>query len=165
MGAFLHPAAKAFEDIVDGYFPLAVSLGHLMVRREAAFALLEMRHTPIMQIPDLALTAPVPLNIRAGRAGMVHRMVLRVEPHETELGLSGWAHWTWLDGACARGPFDPMTRLAEPACVEGFVCASPPDHIERPAGDSRASTLGRIAYAEHPPPLYTFATDECGLGS
>lgn len=108
-----------FDDFIDGYFPLAVSISHLMQRRGLTFARLTLTHAPIMHIADLHPDAPVPLNITAGRAGMIDQMVLMVQAAGQTCRLQGHASWRWLDGSETGRTFDPETRLAEPAYLQG----------------------------------------------
>lgn len=114
-----------FETIIDGYFPLSISLGHMMGRLDAGLALVEMTYAPIMDIPGLPPDAPVPLNIRAGRAGIIEHIVLRVERQPDAASLSGHGIWHWLDGTPGGDHLDSMTRLAEPAIVAGYVLHRP----------------------------------------
>ena len=116
-----------FEEVIDGYFPLQVSLTQMLERLGVAQAYVEITHAPIMQIPGLAYDAPVPLNIRAGRAGMIDRLRLRVAQSEAGVALSGKGRWRWLDGRATSPTLDPMTRLAEPAFLHGgFVMPAEP---------------------------------------
>ena len=55
-----------FNDVIDGYFPLQISLSHLLVRLNTTLAYLEIRYAPIMDIPGLAHSDPVPLNVKVG---------------------------------------------------------------------------------------------------
>jgi hypothetical protein len=107
---------EAFDDIIDGYFPLQVSLTQMLARKGFYAAHVTLSHAPIMDIPDLPPNAPVPLNIRSGRAGLIIYMSLDV----TLDGLSGSGRWRWLGESNPPGPeFDPLTRLAEPAFLIG----------------------------------------------
>jgi len=113
------PTTGHFDDFIDGYFPLEVSVLHLMERRGLSFARLTLTHAPIMHIADLHPDAPVPLNITAGRAGMIDQMVLMVQAAGQTCRLQGHASWRWLDGSDTGRTFDPQTRLAEPAYLQG----------------------------------------------
>lgn len=104
-----------FEDIIDGYFPLEMSIAQMMARRDLTHAVLLLSHAPIMYIEGLSPHAPVPLSIRQGHAGMIDQMVLCAGPD----GLSGQGAWRWLDGTPTGKVFDPQTRLAEPAFLLG----------------------------------------------
>ena len=107
----------AFEDILDGYFPLRLSVDDLMLRRNLTHATLELSFAPIIDVPDLPHDAPAPLNIRSGRAGMIHwaRLGVRNAPGGSVVG--GCGHWQWFDDTPHETALDPMTRLAEPALV------------------------------------------------
>jgi len=112
---------SAFEDIIDGYFPLNVSIHHLMRRRGLSFTKLTLTQAPIMHVPGLALHDPVPLSLKSGRAGIIERMDLEVAVVGDSCSLSGGARWRWLDGTDPGERFDPNTRLAEPAYLEGVA--------------------------------------------
>lgn len=112
-------APGRFDDFIDGYFPLEISILHLMQRRGLSYARLTLSHAPIMHIPDLHPDAPVPLNITAGRAGMIDQMVLVVHAAGRICRLQGHVSWRWLDGSETGRTFDPLTRLAEPAYLQG----------------------------------------------
>lgn len=108
----------AFEDIIDGYFPLRTSITHLLERLGSPEAVLEMAYAPIMEIPDLSPDAPVPLQFRDGRLGLIDRLFLLAR---WDAGLSGLGTWRWFAGDDDSLELDPMTRLAEPAFVQGFA--------------------------------------------
>lgn len=133
--------AEAFDDTIDGYFPLQVSLAQMLARNGFAAALVTLRYAPIMHIPGLPLDAPVPLTIRAGVAGVIHELSLCATPSR----LSGFGDWRWLtpapsdDKAPAPPCFDPHTRLAEPAYLTGLGFR---------AGALATAHLGPIAAAE-----------------
>lgn len=109
-----------FEDIIDGYFPLKVSLAQMMRRNSFEMALLTLNHAPIIDVPDLPPEAPVPLNIRAGRAGMIDQMTLWTWWSAGDLQMAGNAQWRFWTGEPGSACFDPMTRLAEPAFLRGL---------------------------------------------
>ena len=118
----LHPEIyEAFDAIIDGYFPLAISVAQLMERLGATRAYLEITHAPIMHIPGLPQDAPVPLNISEGRAGLIDCMQLLVTREAGQTRLSGAGDWRWLDRSHHTATFDPFTRLAEPAYLTGFA--------------------------------------------
>ncbi|MCY4304296.1 MAG: hypothetical protein OXC62_05885 [Aestuariivita sp.] len=114
--------AKPFEDFVDGYFPLAVTLAHLLERRRFESALMVIRVAPIMDIPNLESMAPVPLHINPRYSGQIDWLVAAVHRPQPRLSavISGWAQWHWNDilrGKVSRLPYS--LRLAEPAYVRG----------------------------------------------
>lgn len=128
-----------FEDIIDGYFPLHISIAQLLTRRKLTHAVLLLSHAPIMHIAGLDPQAPVPLSIRHGRAGMIDQMVLYAATNSATCGLSGQGVWRWLDDTPPGDIFAPDTRLAEPAFVQGIAqdrpgfegAENPPHIIER----------------------------------
>ena len=113
-----------FEDTIDGYFPLRISLSQMMERLGTALAYVQIEHAPILEVPGLAPDAPVPLNIRSGRAGLIDTLDLKVEQTENGTQISGLGQWRWLDGQ-ENAVLDPMTRLAEPAFLHGCVSTPP----------------------------------------
>lgn len=135
----------AFEDIIDGYFPLRISLMQMLERLGTPLAYVEITHAPIMQIPGLPHDAPVPLNIRAGRAGVIDRLHLRAEGNGA---LSGAGSWRWLDGSHAGDVLDPMTRLAEPVYLWGFCPAK--------TGETSPDMTARCFTAPDPRPALPF---------
>lgn len=114
-----------FEDFIDGYFPLNVSIRDLMRRRGLDHARLVLTQAPIMHIPGLALHEPVPLSLKAGRAGLIEHMDIRVDVQGQGCALGGTARWRWLDGTHPDARLDPNTRLAEPAFLHGQALAEP----------------------------------------
>jgi hypothetical protein len=112
-----------FNDVIDGYFPLQISLSHLLVRLNTKLAYLEIRYAPIMDIPGLAHSDPVPLNVKVGRAGMIEKLHVR---YESSGNFSSNGSWHWLDAQEANSSFDKVIRLAEPAYVQGFYASNKP---------------------------------------
>lgn len=108
---------RPFEDTIDGYFPLRVSLMQMMDRQRFARAWIRLRHAPILMVPGLAWDAPVPLNIGAGHAGLIDDLTLWIDKLTQD--VAGWGCWRWLAPEAPAGPMDPMTRLAEPAFIDG----------------------------------------------
>lgn len=115
---------RVFEDTIDGYFPLLVSLSQMMERNCFEAALISLTQAPMAQFPGLADTAPVPLNIRAGRAGLIERLTAWIWRSGTAFGLSARGSWRWFDGTGDDARLDPMTRLAEPAFLHGIGCVA-----------------------------------------
>ena len=112
-----------FNDVIDGYFPLQISLSLLLVRLNTTLAYLEIRYAPIMDIPGLAHFDPVPLNVKVGRVGMIEKLHVR---YESSGNFSSNGSWHWLDAQEANNSFDKVIRLAEPAYVQGFYASNKP---------------------------------------
>lgn len=130
-GFTIHPdPLYAFDDIIDGYFPLEVSLGQMLDRLGVAEAVVELRHAPIMRIPGLAPTSPVPLRVERGDIGQIGQMALHLCRENTSLKLSGHGAWQWFSTDQQSDLFDPLTRLAEPAYVTGFTFERKPKETD-----------------------------------
>ena len=134
-----------FEDTIDGYFPLRISLSQMMARLGTSLAYVEIEHAPMIDVPGLAHDAPVPLNIRSGRAGLIDALYLKVEQNDGDTGLSGLGQWRWRDGQ-KSAILDPMTRLAEPVFLRG-CSLTPPKGANKPIQTARARRL----IADSPP--------------
>jgi len=112
-----------FNDVIDGYFPLQISLSHLLKRLDTSLAYVEIKYAPIMDIPGLQLFDPVPLNLKVGRVGMIEKLHVR---YESSGNFSSNGSWHWFDAQEANNSFDKVIRLAEPAYVEGFFVSNKP---------------------------------------
>jgi len=112
-----------FNDVIDGYFPLQISLSHLLKRLDTSLAYVEIKYAPIMDIPGLQLFDPVPLNLKVGRVGMIEKLHVR---YESSGNFSSNGSWHWFDAQEANNSFDKVIRLAEPAYVEGFYVSKKP---------------------------------------
>jgi len=112
-----------FNDVIDGYFPLQISLSHLLKRLDTSLAYVEIKYAPIMDIPGLQLFDPVPLNLKVGRVGMIEKLHFR---YESSGNFSANGSWHWFDAQEANNSFDKVIRLAEPAYVEGFFVSNKP---------------------------------------
>jgi hypothetical protein len=112
-----------FSEVIDGYFPLQISLSHLLVRLNTTLAYVEIMYAPIMDIPGLELSDPVPLNVKVGRVGMIEKLHVR---YEGSGNFSSSGNWYWLDAQEENNSFDKVIRLAEPAYVEGFFVSNKP---------------------------------------
>lgn len=110
-----------FEDIIDGYFPLQESLRQMLVRNNFAAACVTLTHAPIMNIPGLAPTTPVPLRLECGTAGIADRLDLIVALIGRKTRLTGYGRWRWYPDSVGSGRLmASSTRLAEPAIVQGI---------------------------------------------
>lgn len=106
---------RQFEDTIDGYFPLKISLDQMMERQGFETVLCKISHAPIMEIDGLPIDAPVPLSVRAARVGLIEDMLLIVAQDE----VRGSGVWRWFGESGLETDFNPITRLAEPAFLEG----------------------------------------------
>lgn len=114
-------SGEIFEETIDGYFPLSQSIWQMMERNQFGTALISIVQTPIMKIPDLAPTSPVPLRIKKGWAGTISKMAFIAIMQNEGLICGGLGHWTWFTSKDNHDDlFDPMTRLAEPAFIRGI---------------------------------------------
>ena len=113
-------AGCAFEDILDGYFPLGESLRQLMERQRFISVWITIIHAPVMNISGLPSTAPAPLFLPKTYSGMIDHMVLSAETSAEGVAMTGRGMWFWTDGRAETGTFPPLTRLGEPAFVRGI---------------------------------------------
>jgi hypothetical protein len=111
---------RAFEDILDGYFPLNESVRQMMARHDFRFMRISILHAPVMNIRGLAPTEPVPLYLRKIYAGMIDSMVITAEQPAEGMQMSGSGTWMWVDGTEETQRFPASTRLGEPAFVRGI---------------------------------------------
>lgn len=129
-------AATRFEDIIDGYFPLQESLRQMLVRNGFASACVTLTHVPIMDIPGLAPDAPVPLRLSQGTAGLADRLDIIAVLDGDAPQLSGAGKWRWYgDKRASEMRLSPLTRLAEPAIVQGVGLL---------AGDRQTQDFGKV---------------------
>ena len=54
-----------FNDVIDGYFPLQISLSHLLERLDTSLAYVEITYAPIMDC--LLYTSPSPRDLSTSR--------------------------------------------------------------------------------------------------
>ena len=132
-------AGCAFEDMLDGYFPLGESLRQLMERRRFISVWIKILHAPVMNISGLPSTAPVPLFLPKIYSGMIDHMILSVETSAEGVAMTGRGVWFWTDGRAETGTFPPLTRLGEPAFVRGIGIS---DVNARDSGDTRRAHIG-----------------------
>ncbi|MDF0595192.1 hypothetical protein [Psychromarinibacter halotolerans] len=110
-----------FEDTMDGYFPFRESVRQMMARNGFAAAWISLAHAPMMDLPDVAADAPVPLRLRPEAAGTIRSMAVIAVASVKGLRLRGAARWSWLGPRQgADETFDPAWRLAEPVFVRGI---------------------------------------------
>ena len=109
-----------FEDIIDGYFPLQTSLGHMLKRFDLSEAWVAMSHAPIFEVAGLPHDQPVPLTVRDAVAGVIDQAFLWVSMDRHGIRTGGVGQWRWFDHPRDGDTFDPMTRLAEPVFLRGI---------------------------------------------
>lgn len=114
----------AFDNIIDGYFPLQVSLTQMMDRQQTRYAIFNLSHAPIMRIPGLPHDAPVPLSIFNGSIGLIRSMLIELDRRDGPVQLRGLGCWAWANESTKEDTLDPMTRLAEPAYLWGLMSRS-----------------------------------------
>lgn len=149
---------RAFEDILDGYFPLAESVRQMMARHDFATMWIVLLHAPIMNIRGLPPTAPVPLSLPKTYSGMIDHMSLLAVQSGEGVRLSGTGSWFWVDGRAQSETFPVSTRLGEPAFVRGVgfggvadanaratVALARPDP-SRPVDSALAAATGRLGW-------------------
>ena len=135
-GLILTPVdGTVFEDTIDGYFPLYLSLHQMLDRKGFAAALVILRHAPIMHLPGLPENAPVPLGLPVGQAGLIRRLMVLATRDGTKARLKCVGRWGWFG---AESPLRPDTRLGEPAFLRGVGFMSAVD-------DTSGSVLGAEA--------------------
>lgn len=140
MGPEINPIpvdAIFFEDIIDGYFPLQESLRQMLCRNGFASACITLTYVPIMDIPGLAADAPVPLRLAKGTAGIADRLDIIVALDGAEPQVSGTGTWRWYsEGKAQETLLSPLTRLTEPAIVQGVGLI---------AGSTQTQCFGQIS--------------------
>ena len=115
-----------FEDTIDGYFPLVVSIRQLLERHSFASAFISLSHAPFMHLEGLGSEAPVPLRLNPGaKVGQIEDMLLLATCFEGHLLLCGVGEWSWMtNGVVEDRVFPSLYRLAEPAYVCGLGLAA-----------------------------------------
>lgn len=132
-------AGRAFEDILDGYFPLNESVRQLMQRQRFICMWITILHAPVMNISGLPSTAPAPLFLPKLYSGMIDHMVLSVDTSAEGVAMTGRGVWFWTDGRAETGTFPPLTRLGEPAFVRGIGIS---DVNAADSGNTRRTCVG-----------------------
>ena len=144
--------ATLFEDFIDGYFPLNVSLGHMLARHGFSSAWILMRVAPMMEIPGLTVAEPVPLHLNPAHGGQVDWLAATVRISGHLVGLSGLAKWHWNDPAKANEQKILTTlRLAEPAFLRG---------VGFMAGDVYSLSLGKVKLETSDPNILLLSTGQ-----
>ena len=115
-------AGRVFEEIVDGYVPLAASLRALMEREAFGAMWVSLVQAPMMDLPDVGPEDPVPVRLDDRRAGVIGRLVAVAVRGPRGASVGGFAAWTWLGQgpAAAERRLPDGVRLAEPAFVRGI---------------------------------------------
>lgn len=134
---------RAFEDILDGYFPLGESVRQMMARNGFSSVWINLLHAPVMNLHGLPPTAPVPLHLPKTYSGMIDFMALTATLSDGETRLTGVGNWFWVDGREENNIFPTVTRLGEPAFIRGIgltadvegSVTSPTIAIARPPSD------------------------------
>lgn len=115
---------RAFEDILDGYFPLEESVRQMMERQGFSRAWLQLLHAPTMDLPGLAPTDPVPVTLPKVYAGMIDYMAIEAVKGDGPPLLNGCGDWFWIDPVNRTVNLSPSVRLGEPAFVRGIGIAT-----------------------------------------
>ncbi|WP_425053629.1 hypothetical protein [Psychromarinibacter sp. S121] len=139
-----------FEDTMDGYFPFRESVRQMLARNGFAAAWISLAHAPMMDLPDIAPDAPVPLRLRPEAAGTIRSMSVVAITGYGGVQLRGAARWSWFGPRTgADRAFSPDWRLAEPVFVRGIGLI--------PAIDGEAALetkgFGRIAMGNDQSPV------------
>lgn len=109
-------AGRVFDDIIDGYFPLAESLRQMLKRNGFGAALVAITHAPILHLAGDD-GGPVPMRLDTAKAGVLRWLWGLAVLKDGSLHLTGLADWRWPD---ADQPVSSNTRLAEPAFLRGI---------------------------------------------
>lgn len=110
---------RAFEDILDGYFPLDETIRQMMRRNGFRGAWLTLLHAPVMEVEGLRPGEPVPLHLRGHLAGMIDRLAVEARMRDGAVRLRAVGDWWWVDPARAGEALTAAIRLGEPAFVRG----------------------------------------------
>jgi len=130
--------ATLFEDFIDGYFPLNLSLGQMLVRHGFQSAWIFIRVAPMMEIPGLTRTDPVPLHLDPAHGGQIKWLTATIRLSGQIAILSGLAKWRWNDPVKNNErQLSTSLRLAEPAFLRG---------IGFPAGNVRSHSLDQVQH-------------------
>ncbi len=122
--AVLEGKGRAFEDILDGYFPLEESVRQMMERQGFSRVWLQLLHAPTMDLPGLGPTDPVPMTLPKVYAGMIDYMAIEAVKGDGQPILNGCGDWFWIDPTDRTVNLSPSVRLGEPAFVRGVGTAN-----------------------------------------
>ena len=141
-------AGRAFEDILDGYFPLEESVRQMMERHGFSTVWITLLHAPIMNLRDLAPTDPVPLTLPKIYSGMIDFMALLGSKQGNRIELEGLGDWFWIDPRDRAPTFPATIRLGEPAFVRGIglkECDDNPNTMPCEVAIARPPTSASLA--------------------
>ncbi len=141
-------SGRVFEDTLDGYFPLEVSMQQMLERNSFAAAWVLMLYAPVMDIPDLDADAPVPLKLNRQHAGLIDEMDIVARAGVDRAKLSGVGAWRWVRPRSENTViFPPSCRLSEPIFIRGIGFHRSDD------ADIPTQHFGRLAHAIGPTSL------------
>ncbi|MEP3635727.1 MAG: hypothetical protein ABJN14_00515 [Paracoccaceae bacterium] len=129
--------ARVFEDTLDGYIPLELSIQYMLDRHGFQAAWIVLMHAPVMDIPGLAATAPVPLTLDTSCSGLIDSMDMIATRQNDGIQMSGVGAWRWNAAERAHETeFAQTHRLGEPVFIRGigFERAEPPSICSRSFG-------------------------------
>ncbi|MEP0505533.1 MAG: hypothetical protein ABJD13_13660 [Paracoccaceae bacterium] len=113
--------AQVFENTLDGYIPLELSIQNMLDRNGFQAAWIVLMHAPVMDIPGLAATAPVPLILPQSCSGLIDSMDIVATRHRDTAQLSGVGSWRWSAADRAHETeFAQTHRLGEPVFIRGI---------------------------------------------
>lgn len=136
-------AAMAFEDTIDGYFPLRESLRQMLMRNRFESALVFIVQAPAMEIPGLPPEDPVPLYITEGHGSMIQQMAVLARLQDNQATVSGVAEWHWWGNhRMDDQDFSDMHRLAEPAFIRAIGFTDIELIFTKPRQHSRSAEEG-----------------------
>ena len=114
--------SRFFEDIIDGYFPLNVSLGQMLERFGFPAAWVNFSFAPLMKKGDLQPTDPIPVNVDGCTTGLINHASLLISKKEDGVNLTGVGDWYWHDTIHEIDEeLSPYHRLTEPVFVRGCL--------------------------------------------
>ncbi|MEP6021344.1 MAG: hypothetical protein ABJ251_22965 [Paracoccaceae bacterium] len=124
--------AQVFEDTLDGYIPLELSIQYMLDRNGFQAAWIVLMHAPVMDIPGLAASAPVPVTLDTSCSGLIDSMDMIATRGNDGTQMSGVGSWRWNAAERAHETeFAQTHRLGEPVFIRGigFECAETPSIV------------------------------------